>query len=163
MATSGEPLPDGRVLRGNDSLEIVSIMQSQTPFTTSKPLRDYMADVLKTIEGENAKLLPEENHAAATEFLTRLGSHGLIEFLPEESLAIYPARFCQVMEAIRRSGLTNMLDRKAVGQIAQEMGFEEIADWIRTHRREFAEFILGGRIKFINESNGKEGKPCADR
>lgn len=61
--------------------------------------------------------------------------------------------------------MTNMLDRKVVGQIAQEMGFDEIADWIKVNRREYSECILGGRFRFLNDSvpDEKGGVPCADK
>lgn len=165
MATSGEPLPDGREIRGNDSHEIVSIMRSQAPFTTSKPFAEYITDILCSVEGPQCKPLPDDPHQAATEFLSRLASQGLVEFLPDEDRTRYPERFFQVMEAIRRSGLTNMLDRKVVGQIAQEMGFDEIADWIKANRREYSEFILGGRFRFLSDTSPdqKGGAPCADK
>ena len=43
------------------------------------------------------------------------------------------------LEAVRRSGLTNMLDRPVVARLAKEFGFEEAARWIETHRDEFSE------------------------
>ena len=48
------------------------------------------------------------------------------------------------LEAVRRSGLTNMLDRPVVAELAREFGFEEAARWINAHRREFAEGIFHG-------------------
>jgi len=48
------------------------------------------------------------------------------------------------LEAVRKSGLTNMLDRPVVAELAEEFGFEEAARWINTHRREFAEGIFHG-------------------
>jgi hypothetical protein len=48
------------------------------------------------------------------------------------------------LEAVRRSGLSNMLDRPVVAQLAREFGFEEAARWIRTNRREFAEGLFRG-------------------
>jgi len=44
------------------------------------------------------------------------------------------------LEAVRRSGLTNMLDRPVVAELAEEFGFEGAARWIRTHRPEFADY-----------------------
>jgi hypothetical protein len=165
MDAHGAPLPDGQMVCGSDSLELVEILHSQTPFTTGKPLLNYLADVLQLVEGPHAKPLPQEPRKAAEEFLSRLASRGLVEYLPEKTENRYPPNFYRVMEAIRRSGLTNMLDRKVVGQIAQELGFEEISDWIRTHRREYAEFVLGGCVRFIDESDSPAGEdaPCADK
>ena len=48
------------------------------------------------------------------------------------------------LEAVRQSGLTNMLDRPVVAELAAEFGFEEAARWINAHRREFAEGIFHG-------------------
>jgi len=48
------------------------------------------------------------------------------------------------LEAVRRSGLTNMLDRPVVAQLAEEFGFEEAARWIRTRRKAYAEGIFRG-------------------
>ena len=46
--------------------------------------------------------------------------------------------------AVRDSGLTNMLDRPVVAQLAEQMGFVEAARWIETHRKEYAEGIFRG-------------------
>ena len=48
------------------------------------------------------------------------------------------------LEAVRRSGLTNMLDRPVVAELAEEFGFEEAAHWIRTRRRDYAAGIFHG-------------------
>jgi len=48
------------------------------------------------------------------------------------------------LEAVRRSGLTNMLDRPVVAELAEEFGFEEAAHWIRTHSPEFARGLFHG-------------------
>lgn len=48
------------------------------------------------------------------------------------------------IEAVRRSGLTNMLDRPRVAEIAEEMGFDEAAEWIRAHRDLYARAIFAG-------------------
>lgn len=46
--------------------------------------------------------------------------------------------------AIRESGITNMFDIPAVLHTADELGFEELVDYLRGHRREYAHFILTG-------------------
>ncbi len=38
------------------------------------------------------------------------------------------------LEAVRRSGLTNMLDQARVVELADELGFGEAADWVREDR-----------------------------
>jgi len=48
------------------------------------------------------------------------------------------------IEAVRQSGLTNMLDRPAVAEIAEAMGYEESARWLREHRDLYARAIFQG-------------------
>ena len=48
------------------------------------------------------------------------------------------------LEAVRQSGLTNMLDRPVVAGLAREFGFEEAARWIEGHRSRYAEGIFKG-------------------
>jgi hypothetical protein len=48
------------------------------------------------------------------------------------------------IEAVRQSGLTNMLDRPVVAEIAGEMGFEASARWVREHRELCARAIFHG-------------------
>ena len=56
------------------------------------------------------------------------------------------------IEAVRQSGLTNMLDRPVVAQIAEEMGFAESARWVREHRDLYARAIFHG----FEVEDGKE-------
>ena len=57
-----------------------------------------------------------------------------------------PAEVLKGIEAIRRSGRTNMLDRVAVAAIALELGFVEAAFWIedKANRKAYAEGIFRG-------------------
>ena len=48
------------------------------------------------------------------------------------------------LEAVRQSGLTNMLDRPVVARLARELGFEDAALWVEDHRGEYAEGIFQG-------------------
>ena len=48
------------------------------------------------------------------------------------------------LEAVRKSGLTNMLDRPVVAELASEFGFEKAARWINAHRKEYAVGIFHG-------------------
>jgi hypothetical protein len=48
------------------------------------------------------------------------------------------------IEAVRRSGLTNMLDRPRVAEIAEEMSFHESTRWIRANRDLYARAIFHG-------------------
>lgn len=50
------------------------------------------------------------------------------------------------LEAVRRSGLTNMLDRPRVAEIAEEMGFETCARWVRENRELYARGIFEGFV-----------------
>ena len=59
----------------------------------------------------------------------------------------YPPRLMETLEAIRQSGQTNMLDVPMVARLALEMDEPEVADWINTNRRDYAEIIFHGRPK----------------
>ena len=48
------------------------------------------------------------------------------------------------IEAVRQSGLTNMLDRPTVARLAGEMGYEESARWIQRYRDIYARAIFQG-------------------
>jgi len=48
------------------------------------------------------------------------------------------------LEAVRRSGATNMFDRPRVIELLDEMGFDEAADWVRNHKAEYANGIFQG-------------------
>ena len=48
------------------------------------------------------------------------------------------------LEAVRRSGLTNMLDRPRVAEIAEAMGYAQAARWVREHRDLYARGIFHG-------------------
>ena len=112
-------------------------MKIQSPFTADMTAREYTKSVL-------AKIMPEgeETELDATEFLTKLAEQGFISFLPEDD--VYPSRLMEVLETLRQSGATNMLDVPAVAGLATQMGETEVADWIDNHRREYAEIIFHG-------------------
>ena len=55
-----------------------------------------------------------------------------------------PKHVLDGLEAVRQSGLTNMLDRPVVARLAEEMGFEGAARWVEAHRKEYAEGIFRG-------------------
>jgi len=48
------------------------------------------------------------------------------------------------LEAVRQSGLTNMLDRLLVAELAREFGFEEAACWVEDHRGQYAQGVFRG-------------------
>jgi len=87
----GEPLEaDGIALEGKNCAELVEIMKGQTPFTIEATARDYMLGVLGRIEPDRKLQLPEDPETAAAEFLTLLGKHGLVEFLPDDAFIDLP-------------------------------------------------------------------------
>jgi hypothetical protein len=48
------------------------------------------------------------------------------------------------LEAVRRLGLTNMLDRPRVAKLADELGFPEAAAWVREDRGRYATAVFHG-------------------
>ena len=48
------------------------------------------------------------------------------------------------LEAVRLSGLTNMLDRPAVAQIAAAMGYDDCARWVQENRDLYAHGVFQG-------------------
>lgn len=72
--------------------------------------------------------------------------------LPGDRVRV-PREVFEGIEAVRQSGLTNMLDRPAVAEIAEAMGFEASACWVREHRDRYARAIFHG----FEVVGGKEG------
>jgi len=48
------------------------------------------------------------------------------------------------IEAVRQSGLTNMLDRNYVQALCDKMGFYEAVIWIEDNKKEYARAIFEG-------------------
>ena len=145
---NGKPLSEtGKVISGADAYEVIEAMKLQSPFTADMTARQYIDNILAKImpEGETTEL-------DATEFLSKLAERGFISFLPEDDH--YPANLMEVLETIRQSGATNMLDAPVVAGLAGQMGETGVAEWIDSHRREYAGIIFNGRTT--------EEKPCAD-
>ncbi len=55
-----------------------------------------------------------------------------------------PADVREGLEAVRLSGLTNMLDRPAVARIAAAMGYEACARWVNRNRELYARGVFHG-------------------
>ena len=55
-----------------------------------------------------------------------------------------PKEVFQGIVAVRDSGLTNMLDVPVVVRLAQDMGHDEAARWVRANRRSYAEGFFHG-------------------
>lgn len=48
------------------------------------------------------------------------------------------------IDAVRESGLTNMLNRPLVAELAATLGYAEAAEWIREHGGEYANGVFHG-------------------
>jgi hypothetical protein len=55
-----------------------------------------------------------------------------------------PREVFEGLEAVRLSGLTNMLDRPRVAEIAEELGFADAALWVREDRGRYARAVFHG-------------------
>ena len=154
---AGKPLEDeGEVFTGKTSLEIVRAMKGAALFSDQGSFEDYIDMLLR-----NAKMLagidlmvkgdsPEEK---ADSLLAALIDHGLAEVLEDNAPVRIPvpALVWQGIDAVRLSGLTNMLDRPEVVRIARELDFTEAAGWIESHPKEYAEGVFRG---FVVEPDG---------
>lgn len=154
---AGKPLEgEGEVFTGKTSLEIVQAMKGAALFSDQGSFEDYIDMLLR-----NAKMLagidlivkgdsPEEK---AESLLAALIEHGLAEILEDDAPVRIPlpALVWQGIDAVRLSGLTNMLDRPEVVRIARELDFSEAAGWIEAHPKEYAEGVFRG---FVVEPDG---------
>jgi hypothetical protein len=154
---AGKPLEgEGEVFTGKTSLEIVRAMKGAALFSDQGSFEDYIDMLLR-----NAKMLagidlmvkgdnPEEK---ADSLLAALIEHGLAEVLEDDAPVRIPvpAVVWQGIDAVRLSGLTNMLDRPEVVRIARELNFSEAAGWIEAHPKEYAEGVFRG---FVVEPDG---------
>ena len=61
------------------------------------------------------------------------------------------------LEAVRLSGAANMLDRPRVIQILDQMGLDEVAEWVRDHRTEYSHGIFQGFQAVEEPQSGKDG------
>lgn len=158
-ALNGQPLEeDGEVFTGETVTDVVQAMKGATLFSDQRDLEDYIDMVLR-----NAKMLagvelvvrgdtPEEKAAS---FLDVLIKHGLAEVQDDKPARIpISALVWQGIDAVRLSGLTNMLDRPVVARLAGDLGYPDSARWIEEHPKEYAEGVFRG---FIVDPQG--GKP----
>ena len=155
----GKPLEgEGEVFTGKTTLEIVRAMMGATLFSDQSGFEEYIDMILR-----NAKMLagidlavkgdsPEEK---ADSLLASLFDHGLAEIIENDAPVRIPvpAVVWQGIDAVRLSGLTNMLDRPAIVRIAGELGFHEAARWIDAHPKDYAEGVFRGFV--VNPVGGK--------
>jgi len=64
----------------------------------------------------------------------------------EKTPVSIPAAVYEGLEAVRQSGLSNMLDRPRVIELAEIMGYDETAEWVRENKRRYAELIFCGMV-----------------
>ena len=64
----------------------------------------------------------------------------------EKQPVLVPVAVYEGLEAVRQSGETNMFDRPRVIELAEMMGYDETADWVRDHRSEYARLLFAGVI-----------------
>lgn len=93
-------------------------------------------------------------------FLPPLGAHdvlikhGLAQVQDDKPARIpISALVWQDIDAVRLSGLTNMLDRPVVARLAGEFGWPDAARWIEEHPKEYAEGVFRGFI--VDPQGGK--------
>ena len=79
-----------------------------------------------------------KRHEAVAANLRRMESELSVQIVPQ---AVHIG-----IEAVRLSGLTNMLDRPRVAEIADELGFPDAATWVRDNPDLFAKAIFHGMV-----------------
>jgi len=57
------------------------------------------------------------------------------------------------LEAVRKSGKTNMFDRPKVIELAKALGYPETAEWVEKNREKYSEGIFKG---FTSEVPGAD-------
>lgn len=62
----------------------------------------------------------------------------------KENAVRVPREVFEGIETVRLSGLTNMLDRPRVAEIAEDMGFDQTAAWVTANRDLYARGIFRG-------------------
>ena len=70
----------------------------------------------------------------------------------EKKPIVVSAAVYQGLEAVRQSGYTNMIDRPRVIELAEMMGYPEVAEWVRENRNLYAVAIFGG---FVADEKGE--------
>ncbi len=171
MDKDERPSPEpGQIIEGPDCLALVEQMRAQTPFTARQTPDEYMEGLLARLPDKP----PVRGNTAedrAADFLSALATHGYVEFVADKAdeagIAFtledpgpvhVPGEVLDDLEAVRRDGRTNMLDWPAVARIAEAMGLDRTAAWVRTHQREYSAGVFRG---FAADKKGSES--CADK
>lgn len=123
-------------------------MQRATEGGAYRQVEEYIQAVLgraKQLAGVELEVQGNTPEERAVSLLDSLIKHGLAEELADYPAPIpLPAHAWQGIEAVRSSGLTNMLDRPMVIRLALELGYPEAADWIESHLTDYAEGVFRG-------------------
>ena len=82
----------------------------------------------------------------AASFISELERAGFAEFVDDEKSGpiTLPRAVLEGLEVVRRSGVTNMLDRPMVVELARKFGFPEAAEWIENNRTKYSEGLFRG-------------------
>ncbi len=148
----GKPLEgEGQVFTGKTSLEVVQAMRGATLFADQRTLEEYVDMLLrnaKMLAGIDLVVKGDTAEQKAEALIASLIDHGLAEYVEDETLApvTVSAAVRQGLEAVRESGLTNMLDRPAVIKIAELLGFHETAMWVEAHHGPYSEGLFRGFV-----------------
>ena len=152
----GKPLTgDGEVFTGERPLDVVMAMKGMALFSDYGSVPEYVDMVLrnaKMLAGIELTVSGDGPEALAESLLAALVEHGLAEVLedkpsepPESPTPVpIPERVYRVIDSIRRSGITNMLDRPLVVRVAREMDFPDAAAWIEANKKQYAEGVFRG-------------------
>ena len=162
----GKPFEgDGEVFTGERPLDVVMAMKGAALFSDCGSVTDYVDMVLrnaKMLAGIELTVSGDTPEALAESLLAVLLEHELAEVLEDRPVAPserpapvpIPERVYRVIDSIRRSGITNMLDRSMVQRLAREMGFEKEAAWIEANKKQYAEGLFRGFLP-VAERRGR--------
>jgi hypothetical protein len=151
----GKPLEsDGQIFTGERPIDVVTAMKGAALFSDHRTLPEYIDMLLrnaKVLVGLELKVQGKAPEELAESLLATLVEHGLADILDEQPIqptapepVQIPGHVYEVLEAIRRSGVTNMIEGPVVIEIARQLGFPEVAQWIDEKKRTYAECIFRG-------------------
>ena len=163
-ALDGKPLAtDGQEFTGERPIDVITAMKGAALFSDHATLREYIDMVLrnaKVLAGLELTVRGESDEDLAESLLTALLEHGLAQVLEEkpgessvQGPVPIPEHVFEIIEAIRRSGVTNMLDRPVVVEVSRQLGFPEVAEWIDKNRAVYANGIFRG---FLPTADGSD-------
>jgi len=141
-------LRDGETFEGRTCLDLVRAMKGATMFSDVRTIPEYLDMVLrnaKDFEDIELRIRGCTDEGKAESLVSELQRMGLARV--ERSVrpkAKVPAKVLAGLEAVRRSGNTNMLDHIRVAELARYMGFPDTAQWVRKNTKLYAEGIFRG-------------------